>query len=293
MNTMKKVPEHIMQRLIQAQKNELTEYYIYKKLSQRITNKANANILSKIADEEKRHEKIWAKYTNVIVNPNYLKIWRYTKISLIFWLNFWIKLMENDGKKTKIHYDDIAKYIPEAKKIETEEHKYEQKLITMIDEKILQYMGSVVLWLNDALVELTGVLAGLTLGLQESKLIAVIGLITWISASFSMAGSEYLSVKAEDGKNPIKSAIYTWIAYISTVFFLIFPYFFIENVFIALGVTLSVALLIIFLFNFYLAVAKDLDFKNRFFEMTAISMGVALLSFCIGFLIRNIFSIEI
>ncbi|PID34955.1 MAG: rubrerythrin family protein [candidate division SR1 bacterium] len=281
-----------MKKIIQAQKNELTEYYIYRNLAKKINNKTNAEILLKIADEEKKHEKIWSKYTNILAKPYRFKIWRYTQISLIFGLTFGIKLMENGEKQAQINYDEIAKYIPEAKKIEADEHDHEKELIGMIDEKILQYMGSVVLGLNDALVELTGVLAGLTLGLQDGNLIAVVGLITGISAAFSMAGSKYLSVKAEDGKHPVRSAIYTGIAYISTVFFLILPYFLISNVFVALGTTLGIAILIILIFNFYLSVAKDLNFKQRFLEMTAISIGVALLSFGIGFAVRNIFGIE-
>lgn len=81
---MKKIPEEIMQKVITAQKNELTEYYIYRQLSQRIKNKKNAKILAKIADEEKGHEQIWSKYSNIIAKPNRFKIWLYTKIALIF-----------------------------------------------------------------------------------------------------------------------------------------------------------------------------------------------------------------
>ena len=62
--------------------------------------------------------------------------------------------------------------------------------------------------LNDALVELTGALAGLTFAFKDSRTIALAGLITGISASFSMAASDYLSNKADDdGKNPTRSAI--------------------------------------------------------------------------------------
>ncbi len=282
-----------MKKCIQAQKNELTEYHIYNKLAQKTKNKRNAEILKKIAKEEKRHEQIWAKHTNVIVKPYHFKIWRYTYIASIFWLTFGIKLMEYGEKKAQINYDEIAKVIPEAQTIKEDEHQHENDLIKMIDEKILHYIGSIVLGLNDALVELTGVLAGLTLGLQNGKLIAIVGLITGISASFSMAGSEYLSVKTEEWAHPIKSACYTGIAYITTVIALILPYFLVNNVFLALGLTISVAIMIIFVFNFYVSIAKDYPFKQRFREMVAISMGVASISFWIGFLIRTRFGVEI
>ncbi len=118
-----------MQRCIQAQKNELTEYYIYKNLAKKIRDIRNAKILSDIAKEEKWHEAIWAKYTNVIAKPHRFKIWWYTQIALVFWLTFGVKLMENGEKQAQINYDEIAKYIPEAKKIEADEHEHEQKLI--------------------------------------------------------------------------------------------------------------------------------------------------------------------
>jgi hypothetical protein len=103
-----------------------------------------------------------------------------------------------------------------------DEEKHEEELMGMLDEESLRYAGSVVLGLNDALVELTGALAGLTFAFRDSRTIALAGLITGISASFSMAASDYLSTKAdEDGKNPLRSAIYTGLAYIVTVFILI------------------------------------------------------------------------
>lgn len=109
-----------------------------------------------------------------------------------------------------------------------------------------------------------------------------------------MAGSEYLSVKTEDeGENPVKAALYTGVAYLGTVVLLILPYFLISNVFGALATTIAIAIAIIFLFNFYLSVAKGYNFRQRFREMVAISMGVALISFGIGFAVRTRFGIEI
>jgi len=164
----------------------------------------------------------------------------------------------------------------------------------MLDEEVLKYTGSVVLGLNDALVELTGTLAGLTFAFQNTALIALSGLIVGISASFSMAASEYLSARAGDGDtNPVRSALYTGLAYIFTVIILVLPYLLLDNYLLCLGWTLVNAILIIAFFNFYLAVAKDLDFKKRFLEMAAISIGVAVFSFAVGYLIRQLFGIEI
>ena len=100
-------------------------------------------------------------------------------------------------------------------------------------------MGSMVLGLNDALVELTGALAGFSLALQNTRIVALTGMITGIAASLSMAASEYLSTKSEKGgKNPVKASIYTGIAYVITVIALIMPFIFISQPLTALAVTL-------------------------------------------------------
>ena len=163
----------------------------------------------------------------------------------------------------------------------------------MLEEKKLEYVGSIVLGLNDALVELTGTLAGLTFALQNTKLIAVAGLITGIAASFSMAASEYLSTKTDGKDNALASSFYTGLAYVITVIILISPYLLFSNYFVRLGMTMTFAVFVIVVFNYYISVAKDLNFKKRFWEMFIISMGVAAFTFGIGYLIRIFLGVDI
>ena len=165
----------------------------------------------------------------------------------------------------------------------------------MIDEERLRYVGSVVLGLSDALVELTGALAGLTLALQNNRLIAAIGLITGVAAAMSMAASEYLSTKAEETeqKSATKSAVYTGSAYIVTVAILIAPFVLLANPLLALGLTITGALLIILVFVYYVSVARDLPFWRRFGEMAVLSLGVAAVSFAIGYVVRFIFGVDV
>ncbi len=123
----------------------------------------------------------------------------------------------------------------------------------------------VVLGLNDALIELTGALAGLTFALQNTRLIALAGLITGIAASFSMAASEYLSTKAERGgseTNPIKSAVYTGIAYILTVVLLVLPYLVFADYLLCLICTIAIAILIIFVSTIMLPWRKISHFAS-------------------------------
>ncbi|NOQ25016.1 MAG: rubrerythrin family protein [Bacteroidales bacterium] len=278
----------------QFQKNEITEYYIYSRLSRSIKSKKNAKILQDIGDDEMRHYLFWKKFSNADVRPNKLRIFKYFWIAKLFGITFGIKLMEKGEEGAKEAYTKACEFIPEAQQIVDDEDAHEKELIGMLEEKKLEYVGSIVLGLNDALVELTGTLAGLTFALQNTKLIAVAGLITGIAASFSMAASEYLSTKTEgNGSTALASSFYTGLAYIFTVIILILPYFLFTNYFVCLGMTMTFAVLVILFFNYYISVAKDLDFKKRFWEMFIISMGVAAFTFGIGYLVRIFIGVDI
>lgn len=269
------------------QKNEITEYHIYSRLSKVIKDKNNAAVLERIANEEKGHYEVWKNYTNTEIAPNFFKIKWFYYLAKTLGITFGIKLMEHGEENAQHAYAKYLSDIPEAKMIMDDEDAHEKELIGLIDEERLQYVGSIVLGLNDALVELTGALAGFSLALKSTHTIAMVGLITGIAATFSMAASDYLSKKADNSeKNAFKSAAYTGIAYIVTVLLLIFPYLIISNYLICLGITLFIAILIIFGFNYYISVAKDLNFKRRFTEMALISLVVSVITFGIGFLVK-------
>lgn len=291
---MEMLDEETKNSILTAQRNEITEHFIYEKLSRSTKDPHNKKILKRISSDELEHYNFWKEYTREDVKPNKLKIWMYFLISKIFGITFGIKLMERGEEEAQRTYEKISKIVPDAKSIVEDEDEHEKELIDLIDEERLKYVGSMVLGLNDALVELTGALAGLTLVLQNTRLIAMAGLITGIAASLSMAASEYLSIKSEeDAKNPFKASLYTGSAYVLTVLFLIFHYLIFTNPYLCLGCTILNAILVIIIFTFYVSIARDISFKKRFLEMALISLGIAALTFGIGFLIRVFLKIEI
>ncbi|MEX2738336.1 MAG: VIT1/CCC1 transporter family protein [Candidatus Wukongarchaeota archaeon] len=276
------------------QKDEITGYHLYERLSRSTKDPHNKKVLKDIAEQELGHYHVLKTYTGRDVKSSKLTIWFYLFLSKIFGITFAIKLMERGEEEFLVSYSKISKSIPEVEAIIKDEEEHEKLLIDMIDEERLRYMDSMVLGLNDALVELTGMLAGLTLALQDTQIIALVGLITGIAASLSMASSEYLSTKTEGGsRNPLRASVYTGSSYILTVLLLIFPFFLFTSIYFALGFTIFNAILIIFIFTFYIAVTKELSFKKRFSEMATISLGIAAISFCIGYLIRIIFNVDI
>lgn len=277
-----------------AMKNEISEYHVYKKLADCCYQSGNKQVLIDIANDELGHYNLWKVHLKKEVKPSKWKIWKYYLIAKIFGLTFGIKLMEKGEEGAQVNYKKLAFQYPDAEKIIQDENRHENELTNLIEEEKLKYVGSIVLGLNDALVELTGTLAGLTFALQNTRLIALAGLITGIAASLSMSASEYLSTKSEgSSQSPFKASFYTGLAYIFTVLFLILPYLLLKNYMLCLGITIAVAILIILVFNYYISVAKDMDFKKRFAEMAGISIGVAVLTFFIGYLIRIVWGIEV
>lgn len=275
------------------QKQEINGHFIYKFLAKRDKSDKNAKILKQISEDEKQHYETYKSYTQCDVKPNKVVVFWYKLTAVLLGPTFTIKLLENNEVDAQEAYGKITD-LPEIHAIIKDEEEHEEKLIAMIKEERLNYMGSIVLGLNDALVELTGALAGLTLALREPDLIALTGSITGIAAAFSMAASEYLSTKSEDaGKGALKASVYTGIAYLITVIVLILPFLLLKNVFVSLCLTLTGAVAIIAVFNYYYSVVKDEKFIRRFSEMALLSFGVALFSFGIGFLLRKFLGIEV
>jgi len=282
-------------QMLVFQRNEITEHHIYKRLADSVKNPENQKILLDISEDELRHALIWKNLAHQEVGPNRIRIWLFYWIGRIFGFTFSIKLMERGEDSAQEAYERLAGIVDGIDDIVRDENDHEVALIGLLDEDRLKYMGSIVLGLNDALVELTGSLAGLTLALRNSRLIALTGLIVGFAAALSMGASEYLSTKTEkeSGRDPLKSSFYTGLAYIVTVAVLILPFLTQSRPLFSLAMTLAAALMIIALFNFYLSVARDEPFQASFLEMAGVSLGVAAISFGIGYLVRVWLEVEV
>lgn len=277
------------------QQSELTESVIYEAIAKFAKGEDNKEVLHRLAREEKAHYEIWKKYTGIEMKPEAGKVFRYKMIARIFGFTFAIKLMESGEERSQDEYDQLAGEVEESVIIKQQEEEHEKALMSMLDEERLQYVGSMVLGLNDALVELTGSLAGFTFAMQNTRLIALSGLIIGISATFSMASSEFLAARSEGRDDAFKSCTYTGIAYLITVILLIAPYLFFDSshFLFALIAMLAIVVLIIAGFTYYTSVAQDQPFKSRFLEMATISISVAVISFFVGILANKFLGVDL
>lgn len=264
-----------------AQKSEITGHLIYLRLAERDTG-ANRKLLLAIAKDERKHYEYWKKVTKRDVAPG--PVWWYVFLARLFGVVFLLKYLERNDQAIygALQHEGLAAII-------ADEERHEMLLLSKYKEERLDYASSVVLGLNDALVELTGVLAGLTLALANSTLVAIAGFVTGVAASLSMAASAYFAAKEENNprKKPFKVAAYTGGAYIVIVLILVAPFVLLANIFVSLGMSLILGIGIVAFYTFYISIAKGLPFWRRFIEMAFVSIAVAIISFVLGYLLNT------
>ena len=271
---------------LEAQRAEITEHRIYTQLAKRAAAPENRKLLHRIAEDELRHYQYWKRQTGRDIAPSKHEIWFYMLLARIFGVTFVLQLREAGEQSAQEKYSKLLN-VRGVHAIIKDEERHEQLLITMLKDERLEYAGAIVLGLNDALVELTGALAGLTLALRDSTLVAIVGLVTGIAAAMSMAASGYFQAKEDGLRTPLKSAAYTGITYIAVVLLLIAPYFILINIYASLATTLAIALVIVAGYTFYITTAKKQPFWRRFAEMATISLAVAAISFVIGAILNS------
>ena len=289
------VSQEALSIIRRMQQNELTESVIYEKIAAFAKGEENKQTLLRLAREERAHYEIWKQYTGLTMKPETGKVLKFTLLARTLGFTFAVKLMERGEENAQSEYELLAKEVAESIHIRQQEEEHEAALLGMLDEERLQYVGSMVLGLNDALVELTGSLAGFAFALQNTRLIALSGLIVGISATFSMASSEFLAARSEGRTDALKSCSYTGIAYLLTVIALIAPYliFPVGQYIPALICMLGMVIAIIAGFTYYTSVAQGQPFTSRFLEMALISVGVAVVSFIVGILAKKFLGVEL
>lgn len=277
------------------QKEEMTHHKLYLELSKLIKQKKNKKILEEISFDELGHYNILKTITKKDIEPDHFKIKSYIWIARTLGISFAIRKLEKNEEQLVKSYSNVK--LKQVEKIIKEGEMHEEKLMSILYDEKVEYAGAIVLGLNDALIELTGAMAGLVNALQSTKLAGITGLIIGAAAAPSMAASSYFAFKEEvksgEDKSPIKAAVYTGLAYVFTVFLLIFPFFLTKNMFIALGAMLLLAIMSVAVYTYYISIAKNQEFWPRFWEMVILKFAVVSLAFAIGYGLRVVFNLDI
>lgn len=281
--------------VLQSQRDEETGALIYEFMAKREKNPDNSALLKRMGADEKQHAAFWQSVSRREVKPDRFKLMRLRIQTLILGYTFVLKRLSQTETAAVDGYEKVKSQFPDAARVQADEMRHEKELIGMLNEERLQYVGAMVLGLNDALVELTGTIAGLSFALQNTRVVALSGIITGISATLSMAASNYLAERADGNPNAAKSSVYTGIAYLITVALLVLPFLLLpDNLWaVALVMMIAIVVLIILGFNYYISVAKSVPFRKRFVEMVSISMGVMVIAFLIGLLAKALLGVNL
>lgn len=256
----------IQKILLRIQQSEMTEAAAYHAMADAIKDEHNREALTRVADEIASQAKALETYTNKQLAADERKVKRYARMARIFGFTFAAKLMDRRKIKFVNHSKRLLSEMPEVEKMQADEQRRDDELFALLNEKRLSYVGAMILGMNDAIVEITGTLAGLTLAMQNTRLIALSGLITGVAATLSMAASEYLAERSDGKGDAAKSGLMTGGAYFITVVILLLPYLILDDkmYLLAMGIMLVLVVLILAGFNFYTSVARDVSFGKNF-----------------------------
>lgn len=290
----KQISNELMKLVKKAQIDEEQGAILYAFMAKREKNEENKKLLEQMSKDEKVHAEVWKSITKKNLKPNKFSILWFKILTVVMGFTFVVKTMQKKESLAQYGYEQMQNELPEAAKMLEDERRHEKELYNMLDEERLHYIGAMVLGLNDALVELTGAIAGVTFALANTRLVALTGIITGVSATFSMAASNYLAERADNNPKALKSSIYTGVAYLITVVLLVLPYLLLPtNMYaLAFAIMLVTVILIIMFFNFYISVAKEEPFLKNFATMAIISLSVAVISYIIGVLAKNLLGID-
>ena len=290
----KQISNELMRLIKKAQIDEEQGAILYEFMAKKEKNEENKKVLMQMSKDEKKHAEVWKNITKKDLKPSALSILKFKFLTIVMGITFVIKTMQKKENLAQHGYEKMMEELPEAAKMLEDERRHEKELYNMIDEERLHYIGAMVLGLNDALVELTGAIAGVTFALANARLVALTGIITGVSATFSMAASNYLAERADNNPKALKSSIYTGMAYLITVALLVLPYLLLpaHMYVLAFAIMIATVILIIMFFNYYISIAKEEPFLKNFATMAIISLSVAVISYIIGILAKNLLGIE-
>lgn len=280
--------------------SEYREYAIYKEMLKGERDQSFREILENLVRQEYAHYQFWSTLAG---NKNYsvraFEILLYKLMRKVLGLTFTLKFIEGSEKVAIRAYNEYLKTVRDERvrgkiqEIIGHEEEHERKIISTIKEERVEFISSIILGVNDGLIELTGALVGFALALRKPDLVALTGFITGLAASLSMASSAYMQAQYEEGKSALKAAGYTGVAYITVVCFLILPYVLIPKIYFDIPIMLAIAFVIIAGVSYYTSVVFERVFLRQLVEMVFFSLGVSSITFLIGMFLRKTFNIEV
>ncbi|MHB8586891.1 MAG: VIT1/CCC1 transporter family protein [Thermoplasmatota archaeon] len=278
--------------------DELTDKIVYERLAASTRSTALKGTLNALAAQEQGHYEFWKTRTTANPRPSWLKVRLMLVLRAILGVTFVVRQLEREERRVVRKYREVLDKIapedrPRLERIIQDEEEHETKLMGDIGERRVQYLSFIVLGLADALVEIAGIHAG-SLGIYNTTRIAgLAGIIAGAAASLAMASAAYAQAKQGFRGSAALSAAFTGVSYFTAALFLASPYFFTNNMFLALGASLVAGFALLALSTYYNAVVSDSHFAKDFLEIAAVMIGATIVLYILGTAIRFYFGITI
>ena len=285
---------------------------MYSHLAKEEDHPKHKRFLNKLTAEEKKHEELLREILkDEGVKPRrshflWLKLAFYRFISAIFGVPFGIAVIEREEDQTIKEYIAALSQIKEKRstdKLKTiikDEEAGEQELQDNLNDysEHFDYIKSIVFGLNDGLVEILAVVAGLAVVATSPFVVVIGGIIVGISGTLSMAGGAYLSSKSynlveEEKKgtsttnSPFKDAAYTGIFYFLGSLSSVVPFAAGLSGFAGILTAIIIVSIVLILGSAVIGIVSKTSIKRRSLEMLTISLGAAFVTIILGIILRS------
>ncbi len=316
--------------------NELNDYRLYTELSRMVDKEELREALTHIANMEKGHARFWREFLKrrgEELPSEKRKPFQSLVVFLGRFVNplLLVSLLELGESSAYTQYYRFLKEkgtelseeeVKRLRSIILDELSHESTFREKVEELGLSNVRDMVLGMNDGLVELLGVVAGLSAVYRhEPHTVGASAVVVGIAGAISMGVGAFISVRSQrqvneairerekilaevsgegekdergqSTENEFKSALFTGLSYLLGVVFPVSPYFFLSDSLSALAFSLLFALLVLALVASFIAVVSGISLKKKILEMVLSAGFAASASFLIGSLVKSVFGIEL
>ncbi|MCL4371870.1 VIT1/CCC1 family protein [Candidatus Marsarchaeota archaeon] len=301
-------------------KDEISDFTLYSSIYRSEKNPETKKLVRKLKDTELKHTKIWASILGVRAGSvslgalTRLKIWLYVLGRRLFGIAFVTKLLERNERLGLQEYKNAIKSVKfeestmeKVREIIRDEEEHESMLLeeTQKHEGRLNYTRSIIFGMNDGLVEILAVIAGLAMIATSSLIVALTGIIVGVSGTLSMAAGAYISSKSERVMQesleetstiyvlPTNEAYYTGIFYFAGALVATYPFILGFSGYAGIAISVVSVAIVLSIASSMIALISDTSIKRRVGEMLVLSLGTAFVTALIGFIVRVVFGIAI
>ena len=281
--------KEIKELIVEAQRNEVTEYHIYKSLARQARSQTNQKLLEQIALEELEHYRFWMTYSDE-VDPVWWKVNLYIFLSRVFGFVFALKLMERREQIAEKKYLEISKFIPEVSKIAGDEKGHEMLLLNMVTDSRLKGMGTWIISVNLVVFSLICVIFALTVYLPYPRQVASIGMMSIIAvASADLFMMLFLKNNQSLGNDLIKKGIVRFVSGIVIGALMLIPFILAMDGYSALALSTAVAFFVSLVLNYQFAVVSDQKGFQRIGRIFLVTLLMASIGLAIGLVLQQLY----